>query len=165
MEKEFVPYVLAVKLKSLGFDEECFGFYNPTVTEKVIMNNDSYGGYGLSYEHIVVAPTFSQAFRWFREKHNLHCAVNTHTSSTNQLTYICSLEFGKKLTYEEAELACLDKLIEIVESKSAQNSNDGRTMEKLIESNRKFDEKNNPNIKYDSSDRNEDMPNITNFFI
>ena len=27
MEKEFVPYELAVKLKELGFDEECFGYY------------------------------------------------------------------------------------------------------------------------------------------
>jgi hypothetical protein len=26
MEKEFVPYELAVKLKALGFDEPCFGF-------------------------------------------------------------------------------------------------------------------------------------------
>lgn len=28
MEKEFIPYELAFKLKELGFDEECFGFYN-----------------------------------------------------------------------------------------------------------------------------------------
>ena len=27
MEKEFVPYELAVKLKSLGFHEPCFGYY------------------------------------------------------------------------------------------------------------------------------------------
>jgi hypothetical protein len=28
MEKEFVPYELAVKLKELGFDEPCFGYYD-----------------------------------------------------------------------------------------------------------------------------------------
>jgi hypothetical protein len=27
MEKEFVPYELALKLKKLGFDEPCFGLY------------------------------------------------------------------------------------------------------------------------------------------
>ncbi len=27
MEKEFVPYELAVKLQDLGFDESCFGYY------------------------------------------------------------------------------------------------------------------------------------------
>ena len=37
-----------------------------------------------------------------------------------------------------------------------------RSMEKLIESNKKFDKKDS---KYDPNDRNEDMPNITQFFI
>jgi len=27
MNREFVPYQLALKLKSLGFDEPCFAFY------------------------------------------------------------------------------------------------------------------------------------------
>ena len=136
MEKEFVPYVLAVKLKSLGFDEECFGFYNPTVTEKVIMNNDSYGGYGLSYEHIVVAPTFSQAFRWFREKYRLLHDITLTTNVDDKLVgfYMLIHKMNDDLVVDEedddvevevmttdkdeAELACLEKLIEIVESKS-----------------------------------------------
>ena len=29
MEKEFVPYELAVKLKELGFDDPCSGWYTP----------------------------------------------------------------------------------------------------------------------------------------
>ena len=28
MENEFVPYTLALDLKELGFDEECFAYYN-----------------------------------------------------------------------------------------------------------------------------------------
>ena len=28
MEKEFVPYELALRMKELGFDEPCFGYYN-----------------------------------------------------------------------------------------------------------------------------------------
>lgn len=39
------------------------------------------------------------------------------------------------------------------------------TMEKLVESNRLFDEKNRNGFKYDPNDRSEDMPNITQFFI
>jgi len=39
------------------------------------------------------------------------------------------------------------------------------TMKKLIESNRLFDEKNQKGFKYDPNDRNEVMPNITQFFI
>jgi hypothetical protein len=29
MEKEFIPYNLALELKDLGFDEPCFGYYEP----------------------------------------------------------------------------------------------------------------------------------------
>ena len=39
-----------------------------------------------------------------------------------------------------------------------------RSMKKLIESNKKFDENNKKGFKYDPN-RNEDMPNITQFFI
>ncbi len=28
MTKEFIPYQEALELKSIGFDEECFGYYN-----------------------------------------------------------------------------------------------------------------------------------------
>ena len=28
MEKEFVPYELALRMKALGFDEPCFGYYD-----------------------------------------------------------------------------------------------------------------------------------------
>ena len=39
------------------------------------------------------------------------------------------------------------------------------SMEKLVESNRLFDEKNQTGFKYNPDDRSEDMPNITQFFI
>ena len=117
MEKEFVTYNQSIRLKELGFDEPCFGWYK--LPNKRLCGEYEMVTFQNNYPHIkfVDVPTFSQAFRWFREKYGLHCGINTHTSSTNQVTYVIDLEFGKKLTYEEAELACLDKLIEIVESK------------------------------------------------
>ena len=67
MKKNFVPYELAVKLKALGFDEECFSYYD--------LNNkpNFFGADGLMDTHCVQVnrPTFSQAFRWFREKYNV----------------------------------------------------------------------------------------------
>ena len=117
MEKEFVPYKLALRMKALGFDFIVIAWSDVYTNHIIFMSPDNWCDMN-KHKECISRPTFSQCFRWFREKHNLHCAVNTHTSSTNQLTYICSLEFGKKLTYEEAELACLEKLIEIVESKS-----------------------------------------------
>ena len=44
-------------------------------------------------------------------------------------------------------------------------SKNDRSMHKLIESNKKFDENNQNGFKYDPNDRSEDTPNITQFFI
>lgn len=163
MEREFVPYELAVKLKALGFDEPCFGYYSKRELVYGSHTNNHMQRFRYS------APTFSQCFRWFREKYGYWSYVKEATKGTCRF-YIEKFDekfFNSDIidSYQKAELYCLDRLIEIVETKSTQNINDGRTMEKLIESNRKFDEKNNDNVKYDSSDRNEDTPNITNFFI
>ena len=49
------------------------------------------------------------------------------------------------------------EIMELIEDKKP----DTRTMEKLIESNRKFDDKNK--INYNPNDRSDDTPNITNF--
>jgi hypothetical protein len=61
----------------------------------------------------------------------------------------------KKFKQEEQQAKEIEK----------QQKKDTKTMEKLIESNRKFDEKNNNSIKYNPNDRSEDNPNVTNFFI
>lgn len=112
MEKEFVPYELAVKLKALGFGEECFSYYD--------LNNkpNFFGADGLMDTHCVQVnrPTFSQAFRWFREKYDLIYVIVKAESWFFTING-CNTQEGFN-TYEEAELACLDKLIEIVESKS-----------------------------------------------
>ena len=171
MEKDFIPYNEALALKELGFDESTYTWrqHGNGISGDVEGKRDYYNRKGDVYTAL---PTFSQAFRWFREKYNLlgapqyfiggfYCYTVNDMKDTKESNRL----FSEFETYEEAELACLIKLIEIVETKSTQNTNDGRTMEKLIESNRKFDEKNNDNVKYDSSDRNEDLPNITNFFI
>jgi hypothetical protein len=81
MEKEFVPYELAVKLKELGFDEPCVGYYH--------LNEGYTKGYAFCYfnepkryesDSAVLTPTFSQAFRWFREKHNIDAWVQPFVS-------------------------------------------------------------------------------------
>jgi hypothetical protein len=74
----------------------------------------------------VSAPTYSQAFRWFREKHNLegevHC-IRFNSKRLKGYQYAITSENYQKFeqlgdyhTYEEAELACLNKLIEIVKN-------------------------------------------------
>lgn len=116
MEKEFIPYELALRMKALGFDERCFKcYYKDTGT--------LLEGSGNVYD--TLAPTFSQAFRWFRERHSLYSAVIPYNPKKDY--YECVVrgieeededddwEVNDTYGYSEAELACLDKLIEIVE--------------------------------------------------
>jgi hypothetical protein len=119
MEKEFVPYELAVKLKSLEFNEPCFGHYaNAELVYDSHTNNEM-------QRFRYAAPTFSQVFRWFRDEHDIVSYINRFEDNT--FDYECNspkfkevidFEDGPFDTYEEAELACLEKLIEIVELKS-----------------------------------------------
>lgn len=111
MEKEFVPYELALRMKQLGFDERTLRAYYKESEQLLDI------GSGNMYD--TKAPLFQQAFRWFREKYpDLDFAVGKIHNGTNNYHYHINLtwEFFEG-TYEEAELACLDKLIEIVESK------------------------------------------------
>jgi len=119
MEKEFVPYELALRLKALGFDKLCFGWYFTDQTDKVQMQT-CHNYCGWLRGNNCSAPTFSQVFRWFREKGEDSILLPTSQFYT-PLVYNERTSGKKKElydTYEEAELACLEKLLEIVESKS-----------------------------------------------
>ena len=121
MEKEFVPYELAVKLKTLGYDGPCFGVY---IAGHLMITYDSI--YNSTDIPVVKAPTFSQAFRWFREKYNIHSFIIplidevgfVYKYQARVHTEESAVEIiGEFETYEEAELACLEKLIKIVKKK------------------------------------------------
>jgi len=130
MNKEFIPYEQALELKELGFDAQCFAHYRDK--ESLVACNQ--GIYGISYSDIeaptkvILAPLYQQVFRWFREKHNLNVFIQNGTSSWmafigNTPSYIPfvdevegSNEFKGHNTYEEAEQACLDRLIKIVKN-------------------------------------------------
>lgn len=110
MEKEFIPYDRALRLKALGFNEPCFSMYNKDEKLFIITPTNE-----KNFEYLLV-PTFSQAFRWFREKYDMVAEFNWHFPSKCYATSIYPNDFYMQAkTYEEAELACLDKLIEIVE--------------------------------------------------
>ncbi len=123
MEKEFVPYELAVKLKELGFDEPCYGYF---------LSADMYIETQIRKQtgNAISAPLFQQAFRWFRENYNLFCEINIDKTMEPKFAYTImeyeSAQFFEGFNedilseylyykHEEAELACLEKLIEIIE--------------------------------------------------
>ena len=117
-DKEFVPYEQALELKELGFDEPCFAFYNGKFIQSTEFDFDSYNSINVGPHPL--APTFSQAFRWFREKYDIPCNLELLEGGWDYVIYMdigieeeIDLGEGPFITYEEAELACLIKLIEI----------------------------------------------------
>ena len=120
MNREFVSYEQALELKKLGFNEECLSSWN------LYSNDFNYNSYPSSFESedIIQLPLYQQAFRWFRKKHGLHHEIKKEkgiNNSTN-IFFVPITQSGlkKKLTHtpqhtcEEAEIACLNKLIEIL---------------------------------------------------
>ena len=130
LQKEFIPYDRALRMKALGFDEPCFGKYLSSLQSdwkefelilEMGMNEEFEDNRNIYLlEEACSAPTFSQAFRWFREKYKLHSTITSISQESWQWHITKPGESLGKLydedfyTYEEAELACLKKLIEIV---------------------------------------------------
>jgi hypothetical protein len=127
MEKEFVTYELAIKLKELGFDETCCGYYDHMIKELDTISSEVCERLCKHDTHIK-APTFSQSFRWFREKHKLHSGIYPYYDEYEFQIKNFRLPTntpinGGLMKYEEAELACLTKLIEIIEEKNNLDQN------------------------------------------
>jgi len=125
MEKEFVPYELASRMKQLGFDEPCFAWYDGRYTSSINKDYCKNSEEWLNTIHCA-APLFQQALRWFREKYKIHHRVDIQDLSENLYDYeILEVLDGFNDTYtgssfksyEEAQTACLEKIIKIAEKK------------------------------------------------
>jgi len=125
MEREFVDYTEALALKELGFNEPCFGYYDHQIKELDTISSEVCERLCKHDTHIK-APTYSQAFRFFRENHKLFGEVNICTyfiyDMSNNDGFHTTLEMVKQYdklcdNYEEAELAALKQLIQIVKEK------------------------------------------------
>jgi hypothetical protein len=119
MNKEFIPYEQALELKELGFDEPCLAFYNGKFLESTDYDFDN--GTSKDIGLCIVAPLYQQSFRWFRENQGYHIDLFVDDDKTfgfciTYFTYTARVDKPIQRqfnTYEEAELACLKKLIEI----------------------------------------------------
>lgn len=144
MKKEFVPYSVSLKLKAIGFDEPCLGLYYDNGKTNEFANVSKKGK--MTFLHNSDEPwrvtrvLYQQAFRWFREKyswqHSIEPTKDQHCFELGYNYWIWNHITGEEHhtmpknrpsgdweyeTYEKAELACLDRLIEIVESKIKNN--------------------------------------------
>lgn len=130
MNKEFVPYEQALALKELGFDETCFTYYKNDQLSDILesaailylVKNSEMENVNNEVNDYISAPTFSQSLKFFREKYQLPNWVYT---SNNKEFWYSILKDGRMIvrdytpfnSYEEAELACLNKLIELIKNK------------------------------------------------
>jgi antitoxin component YwqK of YwqJK toxin-antitoxin module len=149
LTNEFIPYEQALALKELRFDEPCFGKWLSSLQSnwkdyelifEMGMNEefeDNRNVYLL--DGACSAPTFSQAFRWFREKYGLYYQIEVLKEDNGDIVFDFVIiedsddteEYHNRgyLTYEEAELACLKKLIKI----SAQSKSENEELTPYIE--------------------------------
>jgi hypothetical protein len=117
-EKDIISFDQALKLCSLGFDEPTFCMYEIENRQLCLCYLDEEGLYMPDKD--LHAPTKSQVFRWFREKYELVSWVSLGSQNSREYifgiltdsTFIGSWNTNFS-TYEEAENACIDKLIEL----------------------------------------------------
>jgi hypothetical protein len=126
IEKEYVPYELALELKQLQFDEPCISNY--TSFGKFSNDYSAPRKYNSEFElgSYISAPTYSQAFRFFREKYGLDQYVRRVYGANKHYVYKILKDgiiidgtsvdevFPSSSSHEEAELACLKYLIKTV---------------------------------------------------
>ena len=110
MKKEFLPYELEVELVELGFKEKTFDVHSDIITQ----------GF-----KVVKKPTprilFQQAFRFFREKYTLLSFVDIDSSYRiycDDIKFDLDIDSRIFKTYEDAELECIKKLIEIAKEQN-----------------------------------------------
>jgi hypothetical protein len=134
--KDFIPYQEAFELNQLGFDEPCLGYYEDTcltITFPSISENGwKWVGNSIIPAKNIKAPTYSQGFRWFRGKYQIDSWIYSNLNGLYSVSNVkrgvglysvSNVRRGKGLgkvseyqTYEEAELECLKKLIDIVKN-------------------------------------------------
>jgi hypothetical protein len=134
MNNLFVPYEQSLHLKELGFNQECFGYYTLAevrdyknngldIRNEIVLNTlNGYRKY--DDESQTSAPLYQQAFRWLREKYGIYPILDSSKGFeyVKWIYNVCSVKGGFNVgtshgTYEETELACLKKLIEMVKGK------------------------------------------------
>ena len=147
MSKEFIPYEQSLELKELGFDEQCFGYYvgNELITsindifnttEILIISAPLYQqAFKFLREMIITRISDESSYLEGRftllpliyfNGYEIHVTPESTSFTSNINNNLIPLyEFPSKrkiykettMNYDDAQLACLKKLIEIVKNK------------------------------------------------
>lgn len=100
IQNQFCSYEIALKLKELGFDEECLCTYG--IENKSFQRNPSNNMAGeeieepytwknsLIHQSVMTAPLWQQVIDWFREKKNLNIEIRLNQDGGYQYN-ICDV--------------------------------------------------------------------------
>jgi len=123
MNELFINYEESLQLKELGFDEPCFSAYNDI---KELSQLDKLQGYSNAlFDYVILAPLFSQAFNFFRDRYNLDAHVRMFNKRYSERCYWKIVDFNLEdikgysddaENYQQVEIDCLNKLISIVKN-------------------------------------------------
>lgn len=128
MNKEFIPYEQAVVLKQIGFTELCVACYDGSEMLSTYSTLFEPKNYNVGGGKNTSAPMYRQVFKWFRDEYDLFCLTDMNYNGKHNITWtihFLSMNHGLEPTiireefksYEEAELACVKTLIEIVKNR------------------------------------------------
>ena len=132
MKEQFVTYEIAKALKELGFDEECYGYYNSKgellfpQNGVTIVKDWIWVGNQCVRIDMVLAPLYQQAFQWFRELNDwpIESWIEPYLSE-NPRAYKPKLwhkgnyiELEPTTDYQTANLNLLRKLISMTKEKN-----------------------------------------------
>lgn len=146
MKNKFCTYEIALKLKELGFNDECLGFYDSTI-EFFYFNDglddgsteEDYSKNSDLIKPYIAAPLWQDVIDWFREKYNIHVAIlpfREYESNILNIVYYYSIVDGNETegdilcnendlcaygdnydTYEECREQVILKAIELCQNK------------------------------------------------
>jgi hypothetical protein len=146
MDKEFIPYDLALALKELGFDEPCLAFkdFDHSLEIGDITKNSSWSS------EIISIPLYQQAFDWFLKKYNMFAET---TLWGDGIGYMSTIKEIRQENFREVynlgsatpnrglpnwdknleNLACLNRMLEIVKSKGSLDTDKWRVLVNPLE--------------------------------
>lgn len=117
---QFVPYDIALRMKKLGFDEECLMLWEKTEIFTLLVRPEEFRK--VVSERYIQAPLYQQAFEWARKSYNLVGYIHPLAllENTNEWGYeitnfeTCWDEDISFQSYEEARLNCLNYLLNLI---------------------------------------------------
>ena len=131
MDKEFISYKQALALKELGFDEPCLRWFDERFGDDLQQHRTCSNSDLFMTEKDCAAPLYQQAFRWFRDKHDITVSTLRNRKYKSIKRYEARIddeEMFKKPkknmpcmyfldycdTYEEVEQKAIEHLIQII---------------------------------------------------